>query len=176
MNNTYHRWPIYCDDMDTISLIEAIYDYYTPSFVQIVTDNIHNNIRFSDILFDLFRPMKKCIFAFGTNIYLYYKINNKYYMDMNHLILNLVDSANHANCFHMHSNKICHFIWTTGFNGKIIRRPLIDMKNIGQIILSTNGEFSNLFRQECMVFIIILQILFYCLFFLYILCNRLTSM
>jgi len=153
------------NDISKISLTESIFDKNIPDYVYEEDNIIANNIGIPNILFDILQPINKCVFVFYSNIYLYYYVDGKYYIDINHIISKLVtDETLHKNTFQKYSNDICYSIWTISSENKFIRRELIDLNTMARIILSFHGDFSNTFRVECLFYIMIYQVFFNNLF------------
>lgn len=88
---------------------------------------------------------------------MYYNINNKYYVDIDHILSKIATSKDeYQTLFRKFSGKISFSIWTTTLNSTFKRRDLIDFKTMGLLILSTNNYFSEIFRTECACYVIIM--------------------
>lgn len=113
----------YIDDIDTVLLIESYLD-------KLAKINI----------FEKGEHVKKHAFVFNTNMYVYYEINNKLYVDVNHITAS------------MNSTDI--------FEKELIDRDLIDINTMGSIIISYDCDFQKNFKKELMTYLIIIYLFF----------------
>jgi hypothetical protein len=164
----------YIDDLPTILSIETIMDEQIPIFIRNKNNEIAANINISNIYTDLDRHISRKIFMYYSNTYLYYIIDNKYYVDISHIISNLINySGDYNKIFNDFSEYICHSIWTIKQDCTYVRRELIDLNTMGRLILKFNTEFSKIFRHECMIYLIFFQYFLFYYFLAYITCQKL---
>lgn len=161
-------YPNRINDSD-IFLLETFLDNQVPLFISNKNNEMFSNINNESDKKNIVKKVSK----FDSNIYLYYYVDKKYYVDINHIISNLTNNdEEYKNVFREFSEYICQSIWTPKENGKFIKRELIDLQTMGRIILKFNGKFSSLFMYECMFHLIFLQCFLFCLFFTYMISTK----
>ena len=132
------------DDPTIVNIVENMMDAYLQLFLD-------SNRALSN---SPCQPIHKNIYMFDANVFLQYIIDGKYYVDINHIITCLTDSYD---CYHQ---------TYADFRDKIViapqsRREFIDMYTMAQIIFRFDGEFTRIFRQECIYFIVWYLIILY---------------
>lgn len=149
-------------DLNTISLIETKMDNCIPLFVIEKNNIISKIIGITTIFFDPNRDIIRNMYQFHNNTYLYYVIDGKYYVDINHILSKLTDNHDiYKNTFREFSEFISLSMWMKKENNEYILRELIDVPTMARLILKFNGEFSSTFRYECMMYLIFIYCLIY---------------
>ena len=130
----------YITDTPTLTLIEQYLDNQVPHRVQQRIDLGPSTI---------ICQQKRSVLNFISNTYLYYHINNRMYVDINHIISSLISSPCYFRCtYRKFADKIRHTIWTLDADNILVKRDLIDIKTMVEIILSQNCLFSTRFKLE----------------------------
>lgn len=150
----------YTIDPRLVLIAEAYLDNLIPQDILTAVDQLILNLNINNIYYDLIYPISKSVSIFGSNCYVYYIINNKYYVDINHIISCMTTSADqYKELFYNYSEYIYTSIWDIGLHGKPFYRELIDLNTMGRLILSYNCLFSQLFIYECLLYLFIIRIL-----------------
>ena len=86
---------------------------------------------------------------------LLYKIDNKYYVDINHLISKItLDWPTHQVILTNYSNLIDRSIFDIDANCQVINRNLINIDTMAKILTENNCKYSELFRLEIITYLI----------------------
>lgn len=147
------------------SLIEHELDKNIPNFVPSLFENVIANI--------LQTPPKKCSYIFHTNMYVFYQIAGRYYVDINHVISNLTQKqSQYMETLRVFSNEIVYLVEpnntngtndSNGTNGHARKRYLVSPDTMGRIVLAYKNrpnDFYNTFMMECYVYLSIINCLF----------------
>lgn len=152
-----------------VNVIETRLDATVPRFIlnKYILSEKDNIIK---IMTDLFTYIDKISYSFDSNVYLFYKINGKLYLDLNHVISWLIDFPNkteYLKFYNEYSKNILLSIWTMNSSGLIIKRNLIDTTTMNQMILSRKNNFSITYQKECLFFCIFILLCLSILFMIY---------
>ncbi len=151
---------IYIHDELTINDTELSMDKLCSGIVENQSKCIAVSINSSNIISDLNMSVRKIIYKFGTNRYLFYYYNSKWYTDIHH-ILSLMDLS--LESFISELQKYypeCDLtMWILRGDGVCIHRKLIDLETMTKIILSFNSNFTRCFKAECIYHMAIVYIL-----------------
>ena len=133
-------------------MIVSIWEQYLDEVI-LPNPDIDEEIRISN--------PKKTAFQFLSDINVYYHIDDRRYVDINHIISKLVSTEHQYSMFYKNfGHAIRHSIWTNRFDGNVIKRNLIDIATMGRIILSFNSPYRKRFIIECKLYIALILILF----------------
>ena len=148
-------------DKITTQLVETTMDQALPKFVKTKSDTLLSGTNLTTLMIELQKPFQRQIHQFFKNIYLYYIIDNQYYVDINHIITILTDQyTTHRfilNNYFKHISRTIYTIDTT--NDQIIRRDLVNSDVLIKMMTQNNNEFSKIFRLELIIYFITLYIL-----------------
>ena len=98
---------------------------------------------------DILRPQHKISFRYQNKDILMYVYEENILFDIRHIINMLDVSESHQRCkYNEYSNKIIYVLPIINKFGGYIFRELITEETMYEIILSSNGEFSKLFKQN----------------------------
>ena len=150
-------------DPHLINAIESKLDQSVAKFMIDADTIIASNIKQTNIIDDFLKPLKRFAYIFGNNYYLFYQIDNKIYVDIQHVISNLglcLDEYKHK--YHDFSEFITNSLWDVRFDGTLVRRELIDFHTMGRLILSVDSEFTRTFRLQCALYLVCLLVVFIC--------------
>lgn len=163
---------IYSENQRIVRLVENSLDKKICAEIFDDVNILIGQINISNLCIDLFRPVKKSIYIFAENYYVYYEINGCFYVDLHHIIANIIfDNPDFIEdqtlvltreMFHDFSENIVTSICDFRYDGKITRRDLIDIPTMARVILSRNSRFKEIFLVELAVyFILVILYLYY---------------
>ena len=137
------------DNPQKISNLETFLDNKIPQPIMKKNDAIVLSVGRSNIILND-RAIKLSAFIFYTNVFVYYYVDGKFYVDINHLLSCLTtDMTVYQNTFRDFTDSIANTIWT-GTEARPIYRYLIDFNTVNEIILLfSNNEFAKLFMFQC---------------------------
>ncbi|AYV85447.1 MAG: hypothetical protein Satyrvirus17_7 [Satyrvirus sp.] len=152
---------IYCPEKNY--LIESLLDLRVPFFAQTLSP-----INEIPKTFEMSIVCDKYSRIFLSNVYLYYQINDKPHVDIDHIISNTTsDKEIYQRIFNDFSNDISILLWTTKPDGSLKIRKMVDLKIMTKMILSIHNIISCQFTKT---FIIEFVLIFYVIYFICILC------
>jgi len=103
--------------------------------------------------------LNKTAFIFFSNIYLYYHLNDQIYVDIEHIVSNLVSTEQQKNqIMRNYRDLIRHQFLVMSSNGRANQRNLIDIETMARIILSFNNPMSRRFLLECKFYLMIIYV------------------
>ncbi|BCS83335.1 hypothetical protein QLL95_gp0788 [Cotonvirus japonicus] len=146
---------------------ENLMDDMCPDFIRKTSNKLASNINTNNIIYDFNIKCDKLVYVFNTNTYIYYKINDKWYVDLNHILSNMNlsdDKFIYYNNKFFNYTKIC--IWMIKNNGTYILRDLLNLESMCAIILSFDCEFSRNFKLECINYFMAIYTVYCYLFYI----------
>lgn len=151
---------IYIYDELSINDTELSMDKLCSGIVENQSKYIAALISSSNIVNDLNMSVQKIIYKFGTNMYLFYYYNNKWYIDIHH-ILSLMDLSLESFVLELQKYypECALSMWILRGDGVCVYRKLIDLETMTKIILSFDSNFTRYFRAECIYHMAIIYIL-----------------
>lgn len=145
---------LYNENPDFVSLFESFLDGL---FCKNFSDSMGLTRLPKNIKTDIDRSIKKSVYLFSSNIYLFYQLDNINYVDINQVISCITSDPNeHKNIFRNFSEYIVDAVWTET-NDNYVKRELIDLNTLGRLLLSSNSHFSEIFRIECASYMFLIQ-------------------
>lgn len=151
---------IYIYDELSINDTELSMDKLCSGIVENQSKCIAVLINSSNIVNDLNMSVQKIIYKFGTNMYLFYYYNNKWYIDIHH-VLSLMDLSleSFVSELQKYYPECALSMWILRGDGVCVYRKLIDLETMTKIILSFDSNFTRCFRAECIYNMVIIYIL-----------------
>ena len=166
-------------DKITTELVEIVMDQSLPKFIKTRNNTLLSGIDTKTLMIELQKPYRRQVHHFFGNIYLYYVIDNQYYVDINHIITILTNQYKiHRFILNNYFKHISRTIYTVdSTNGQVMRRDLVNVNILMKMTIQNECEFSKIFRLELVIYFITLYILMfyaYLLFWCYILTNNIN--
>lgn len=146
----------------TTAIIENLMDKQIPYDIQSSNNTTTSFLNETTIVNSMNRLESTEAYIFYNNVYVYYKIKDKYYVDIHHIISNLDFSLN--NCtykevFRNHSKDIEQTIWKKNLNNKPIKKELISLESMSNLILENTCAYATTHKMELYLNLIILILL-----------------
>ena len=129
----------YTTDPRLVFIMELFLDYYIDAKSQEI------NVK------DMFNspPIRKSVGVFSPNFYVYYQIDGIYYVDVNHVANRMQIDPSTIN---YHTTKT---LLDVRYDGTTIKRELIDLVTLNDIMFTYNCSFCHTFRSEFILFFLL---------------------
>lgn len=135
------------NDPFMVKVLETLFDSRVPKYM-LCLSNLIGQVFENKCIHPTWN-INKLILIFLSNIYIFYRINGNYFMDIFHIISNIVSNGNN---FTQIYQKYLHCIKFSFpdcmMDGTSIWRELVDIATAYKIITSYDSDFSNIFRFE----------------------------
>lgn len=128
---------------DLVGDIEKELDNLVPSFARdMLTHHYLENLE----------STRKLPGIFQSNKYVYYNYQNQWYVDIHHILSQMVlSSKEYIRLLQDFYCIVKKEIFDTTTSGKLIKRGLIDFGVVWQILRQSHCHFAEVFRLECLV-------------------------
>ncbi len=164
MNFSELNW-VYATDRVLVDIIESKLD-------DLIFDNVLDLTCESALCLTTSTKNKvtKSAFIFNTNMYVYYKIDDKYYFDLNHILASVLQDCAmkytlHKQLFEKYLHYVSFCVRDFSIKTGVINRPLVDVSKLFEIVgspLDCYSKFKDTFVAECQLYtLILIMLMFY---------------
>lgn len=165
---------LYVQNNPIIDEVEDYLDKQIPIFAQNRGNYMGGQIDPEKMSLDLSIPVQKSLFVFHSCYLFYYKINNQFYIDIDHIVTALVKSANlnyddhYRRILKNFCQKICFSQCVSKGVNDNKTRSFVDLITMAAMIVSVKCPFSDMFQLQCLLCMILIKFLYWILIIVYL--------